>query len=360
MLQYNDSDSSRLIEVLEGKIPDRIPYMDFTYSREITEKILGRKIELEHQKVIFENGIADEYGVNKNDTIDLCYAIGQDVVNHTVWSPEEVWSPEGLLAENGKIISRAPGKIKNLKDFKKIEFTDPSEFDKKYKNDFLNTLNYASKYNIGTILITGPFFQDTHMLMGWENFMHNVIDDIDFIREVMYRFSEYYYELVKYFCRFDLTALFFTDNIACNSGSFISPKLFKEIYIPLLKKVISPAKDKQIPMIFDSDGDIEWMIDEIIELGFDAIHPIDPGGMDIYRIKEKYGKTLTIMGNVGQDYPLSRGTVREVEEDIRKRISALGNGGRYVLKSSHDIGDNVKPENFTTMIETLHKYGYYK
>ena len=355
MCNYNDSNLLRLLKVLEGSIPDRIPYMDFSYSKQIVEKILCREIKQNYKKIILEKGTLDDYyELEKKDIIDFCYAIGQDVINYSVWSPENFY------LETGEILDRGINKINDFKLFKKISFPDPSEFDEKYKTDFLDIVEYSSKYNMGVILLTGPFFQDTHGLMGWENFMYNIIDDLDFVKEVLYRFSEYYYEIVKYFCKFDIPVLFFTDNIACNNGSFISPKLFKDIYIPLLKKVISPAKEKQIPMIFDSDGDIEWMIYEIIDIGFNAIHPIDPGGMDIYKIKEKYGSRITIMGNVGQDYPLSTGTVNEVKEDVKRRLEILGRGGRYVIKSSHDVGENVKPENFIAMIKTIHEFGYYK
>ena len=189
--------------------------------------------------------------------------------------------------------------------------------------------------------------------------MYKLYDNISFIKEVLDFFTEIYYEIAKFICSYDIPVFFYTDNIAYNNGPFFEPRLFKKLYLPLFKKILKPAREKCLPIIFDSDGDIEWLIADLIKLGVNAIHPIDPGGMDIYRIKEKFGKDITIMGNVGQDYPLSRGTVEDVIEDVRCRIKVLGEGGRYVIKSSHDIGDNVKVENFMAMIDTLHKYGYY-
>lgn len=64
------------------------------------------------------------------------------------------------------------------------------------------------------------------------------------------------------------------------------------------------------------------------------------------------------MGNVGQDQPLSSGTVGDVVSDIEKRFRLLGKNGRYVLVSSHEVGDNVKVENFKAMIKALHEFRY--
>ena len=350
MLDYNDSDITRLIKVLEGKIPDRIPYCDFLFSREIIESILEREVGYE---LIYRSDHSTKVIVDSKDFIDFYFAIGQDLAGFLVLSPDS-YDFEGF----GEVL-KADGKIKNHDIFKKVRYPDFNSFIREYKNIFLELYNFAKDKNIGVTILTGAIFQDTHQLIGFEDFMINLYQDISYIKEVLNFFTEIYYEVSKFICTLDVPLFFYTDNVAYNKGPFFNPKLFKELYIPLLKKVLEPAKKKGLPIIFDSDGDIEWLIDDLIELGVCAIHPIDPCGMDIYRIKEKYRQKITIMGNVGQDFPLSTGTIKDVYDDVKKRIEILGKCGRYVLKSSHDVGDNVRVENFLTMIKTLHELGFY-
>ena len=40
--------------------------------------------------------------------------------------------------------------------------------------------------------------------------------------------------------------------------------------------------------------------------------------------------------------------------------NAVMPGERYIAASSHSIMDNVAPENFWAMIETVHEYGRYR
>jgi len=339
------------MEVLEGKIPDRIPYCDFLFSKQIIEDILGRNIGYE---TIYRSDHSTKVIVDSKDFIDFYYAIGQDLAGFLVLSPDE-YCFEGI----GKIY-KAESKVKNHDIFKKIIYPDFGVFIDEYRKRFFELNDLARLKKIGVTVLNGGFFQDSHQFIGFTDFMTGLYQDISFIKEVLNFFGEIDYEISKFVCSLEIPLFFFTDNIAYNNGPFMNPQLFKDLYIPLLKKILEPPKAKGIPIIFDSDGDIEWIIEDLIELGVCAIHPIDPGAMDIYKIKEKYGKKLTIMGNVGQDFPLSFGSTDDVIKDVRHRIEVLGEGGRYVLKSSHDVGDNVKVENFEAMIKTLHEYGYYK
>ncbi|MCL4377424.1 MAG: hypothetical protein M1409_03410 [Actinobacteria bacterium] len=351
MKNYYDSDIQRLLKVLEGKIPDRIPYCDFLFSKEIIEDVLERKVGYE---VIYRSDRSTKIIVDAKDFIDFYYAIGQDLAGFLILSPDSYYF-DGI----GEIF-KADGKIKNHDIFKKIIYPDFNKYIEEYKKRFLELNILAKDKNMGVTILTGAIFQDTHQLIGFDDFMMGLYSDTSFIKEVLKFFTDIYYEISKFICSLNVPLFFFTDNIAYNDGPFFKPDFFKDLYMPLFKKIIQPAKDKDLPIIFDSDGDIEWLIEDFIDLGISAIHPIDPGGMDIYKIKEKYGDRITIMGNVGQDFPLALGSIDDVANDVKRRIRVLGEGGRYVLKSSHDVGDNVKVKNFEAMIETLHEFGYYK
>jgi hypothetical protein len=37
-------------------------------------------------------------------------------------------------------------------------------------------------------------------------------------------------------------------------------------------------------------------------------------------------------------------------------MAVCGDGGRYVLKSSHGVGDNVQPQYFCAMTDILHSF----
>ena len=350
MQRFNDSDINRLLKVLDGRIPDRIPYLDFLFSKKIMQNTLGRNIDY---KVTTRADSSTKIDIDSKDFIDFIYSIGQDLAGFLILAPDTY-----SLKDGGKI-TKCIDIIDKIELYKKIEYPVFKDFILEYQERYESMEKESRRLNIGLTMLTGAIFQDSHQLMGFDNLMFKIYDDIPFIEKIMDFFTDIYYEVARFICSYDVSLFFYTDNIAYNNGPFFKPELFKNLYLPRLKKVLQPAFDKGLPIIFDSDGDIEWLIEDLIHMGINAIHPIDPGGMNIYKIKEKYGEKITIMGNVGQDFPLSSGSKNDVEKDVKKRIALLGRGGKYVLKSSHDVGDNVKVENFIAMIKTLHEYGYY-
>jgi uroporphyrinogen decarboxylase len=59
------------------------------------------------------------------------------------------------------------------------------------------------------------------------------------------------------------------------------------------------------------------------------------------------------------DYPLSRGTPQEVEEEVKRLIKEIAPGGGYCLGSSNSIPEYVPLENYKAMLDSGLKYGKY-
>jgi uroporphyrinogen decarboxylase len=98
----------------------------------------------------------------------------------------------------------------------------------------------------------------------------------------------------------------------------------------------------------------------LISTGIDCLDPIDPGaGMDLAFIKEKYGKSICLKGNVDCAYLLTNGTVEETVEAVKNCIKTGGPGSGYIISSSNSIHSSVNPENLKAMIETIHSYRNY-
>ena len=94
-------------------------------------------------------------------------------------------------------------------------------------------------------------------------------------------------------------------------------------------------------------------------MGIKCINPIEPYGMDIYEVKRKWGKKISLMGNMDIAGALGFGTPKDVVTDTKEHLKKLMPGGRYIAASSHSITKNILPENFMAMIETVHNYGRY-
>ena len=114
-----------------------------------------------------------------------------------------------------------------------------------------------------------------------------------------------------------------------------------------------------MPFVLHSDGDIRPIMQDLLDCGFNAIHPIEPKAMDIKELKRDYGDKLCLIGNIDLAYTLTRGTPAEVEEEVKQRIRDIAPGGGYCVSSSNSIPGYVPVENYRAMIDAVRKYGTY-
>ncbi len=119
------------------------------------------------------------------------------------------------------------------------------------------------------------------------------------------------------------------------------------------------ANEIRKPWIFHSDGNLFPILDGLVTLGMNAMHPVQPSAMDINKLKEKYGDRVCIVGNIDLDYTLTRGTPEETEAEVKDRIEKVGKGGGYIISSANSVTDYCKVENVWAMSRAIRKYGKY-
>lgn len=54
-----------------------------------------------------------------------------------------------------------------------------------------------------------------------------------------------------------------------------------------------------------------------------------------------------------------RGTVKDIRNEVKKRIRDLAPGGGYILGAVHNIQRDVPPENICAMFDAAKEFGQY-
>jgi uroporphyrinogen decarboxylase len=113
----------------------------------------------------------------------------------------------------------------------------------------------------------------------------------------------------------------------------------------------SVVRQADWPVVMHTDGDVRPLIDDLIRIGLNALHPIEPKAMDIFDLKRKYHDELCLIGNLDLAGSLGRGTPQEVRKDVEERIKRLAPGGGYAVGSSNSVAHYVPIENYKATIE---------
>ena len=113
-------------------------------------------------------------------------------------------------------------------------------------------------------------------------------------------------------------------------------------------------------IIKHSDGNVWPILHDLVEVGFDGIHPIQPQCMDIGEVKAYLGGSACIIGNIDCRDLLPFGTEEDVAKTVKETIEVAAPGGAYIISSSNSIHPGCKPENYIAMVRAAHEYGVYQ
>jgi uroporphyrinogen decarboxylase len=108
---------------------------------------------------------------------------------------------------------------------------------------------------------------------------------------------------------------------------------------------------------FHTDGNLMEVMEDLIEIGFDIIDPIQPECMDPYEIKERFGDKMTLHGTISSQRTLPFGTVEDVRNEVRERIERCGKNGGLVIAPNNVVQFDVPLENLLAVYETAKEVG---
>jgi uroporphyrinogen decarboxylase len=161
----------------------------------------------------------------------------------------------------------------------------------------------------------------------------------------------------KYFDMIELPG----DDYAGNTSTIISPRMFRTLIKPCLERLVKAVREHnpETKIMLHSDGAITKLLPDIVALGIDVIHPLEPlQATDIPAVKERFGKQITFLGGIDISHAMP-GTTEDVIAETKLRISQLAAGGGYILAPSNHLQADVPPENVITLFETAKRFGKY-
>ena len=143
------------------------------------------------------------------------------------------------------------------------------------------------------------------------------------------------------------------DDVATQHGLMMSAQTWRTFLKPRQAATIDVVR-KANPdsyVFYHSDGDVESLIPELIEIGIDILNPVQPDCMDPAEIKRKYGDRLSFWGTVSVQHTMPFGTPDDVRAEVAERIKTVGYNGGLILAPAHVLGPETTWENIVAFFE---------
>jgi len=332
-------DITQLIKTLRREKASYIPIAELGIHPKIKERFLGKPLINLKDEVEFWNKAGYDY-------IKL-----QPVINFDPFSPGSEINEEKTDVVR-KWAYESEGLVRDFDDLEKIHFPRVEEIN--YSN--FEEVNKYLPDGMGVIGQYGDIFTMTWEMMGFETFSIALFENPELVESLNQKIGEFVLSMFEYFVQSDaVDIIWYSDDIAYQTGLMISPVHLAKYFFPWLKRIGGLAQKYNKPFIYHSDGILYDVMDKIIDCGVDALHPIEPKAMEISEVKEKYGKQLSLIGNIDVDL-LCRGSEEEIRRQVLINIEKAGYNGGYCAGSGNSIPDYVKYENYIAMIETVKEY----
>ncbi|MCL2741164.1 MAG: hypothetical protein FWE70_03520 [Oscillospiraceae bacterium] len=316
----------RVLTALRLGKPDRVPFMEWYYDREVGDGIFGGRPFVRE---------------------DIAEALCMDGIGTYAGPPvyaEKRVSSAGREYEAG-------GLLKTRDDLSLIRLPnprDPSLLD--------HVKRTVERYGDRFFIFLGTNSGADCLLrgMGLDNFSYALQDDLGLVEEILDIYSGWCADMVAEAQKTGIDAVWLADDIAFTTALMFSAEFFREVVKPRMRRVMDGIR---LPSLYHSDGDIGPVMDDLIELGFNGIHPIDPTAMDIGLAKARWGGRVCLVGNIDLSYTLVLGTPEEVETEVRDRVEKVGYNGGFILSSANSLTDYCPTANVLAMRDALLKYG---
>jgi hypothetical protein len=155
-----------------------------------------------------------------------------------------------------------------------------------------------------------------------------------------------------------VTAVFVSGtDFGMQQGPFINPKLYREVFMPVHKRVNDWIHEHTAWKTFiHTCGSVVAFLDDFIDAGFDILNPVQcsAANMDARMLKERFGDRVTFWGGgVDTQKTLPFGTPEEVAAEVRERIETFAPGGGFVFNTIHNVQAQISIENIMAVYETV-------
>lgn len=152
------------------------------------------------------------------------------------------------------------------------------------------------------------------------------------------------------------------DDLGFQQGPIVPPELYRKLFKPRHKKFLDMVKSRTSAFVYlHSCGSIYKLLDDLIEMGVDVIHPVQVTAkdMDSAKLSREFGDRLSFWGGIDTQSVLPKGRVEDVCAEVKRRIGDFAPGGGYILSAVHNIQPDVPVENVLAMYEAGQEFGYY-
>ncbi len=194
--------------------------------------------------------------------------------------------------------------------------------------------------------LNGPFGIENHLL-----YLALYADDLS---EVYRRQAAWNRQFAMNCLDLGIDMIHVSDDWGAQTGLLFSPTTWRELIYPNHKVVTDAVKARGAYVSLHSDGNVAPVLDGIVELGYDVVHPFqESAGMDLALYQDRYADQFVLMGGLDIQTTLGFGKLDTLRSEISRIVEMFRDGG-LLLCTSHFVQDHCTIEELVLAYDLIH------
>jgi uroporphyrinogen decarboxylase len=191
-------------------------------------------------------------------------------------------------------------------------------------------------------------------LRGYEQLLIDLIEAPDLVGRMLDIPQQYHTEVCRRLVGLGVDMVWLGDDLGAQNAMIVAPQHWRQVLKPRFAELIDELKslNPELKIAYHTDGYVEPVIGDLIEIGVDVLHPVQPASMDPAVLKQKFGDRLCFMGTVDEQHTLPFGSVDDVRREVKERLRTVGQDGGLILAPTHHVQLDTPIENLLALVET--------
>ena len=199
----------------------------------------------------------------------------------------------------------------------------------------------------------GSIYEWSWWIRGMEQFMMDLVSAPKLARALIDKITTYTTRLATVSARAGIDVVCFYDDAGMQHGMQISPKLWRQFVKPAWQQVLGAVR-RECPrtrFFLHSCGKVDAIIPDVIDVGFDILHPVQPECMDFAALYREYGKDIVLTAAMSSQRLFPFGSPEEIRQEVRRLAEVVAADNRCVLMPSNIIQPETPWENVVAFAE---------
>ena len=196
-------------------------------------------------------------------------------------------------------------------------------------------------------------FERAWSLRGYEQLNMDLALRPEWVAELLDRITAIQVRLIERYIALGVDGGYFGDDYGAQRGLLFSPRTWRRLFRPRLERMFAPFRAAGLPIIMHSDGDIQSILPDLVEIGLNCLNPAQPEVLDFAWLRRTFPQ-LAYYGGLSTQHVLPNGTPEEVSAAVSHSIAVLADDSSgLLLGPSHRMQSDIPLANVDAMLAAM-------